>query len=429
MKYRIPTTLLLASLLIGGACEAAELEAIRATNDSEHTRIVLDMNDPASNWDVSSNQKKDELTLILPDTKNNMTSPISYESGRDGLLKGVRISTNAKGALVVTLKAKEPVQHNLFLLEEPSRMVIDIFTNHDKKKVKALNEHLTFFQWNRSIPSGRLQVYTGIDTDAESVSVYNDVSQVKITKDTELALPIYGVVSSIYNDYAPKAYLEGVKEGYNLIFKNPQYNAIIDKTVVPITAVNEKRRENALVLYTPRNGYTTNTNAYGAEALIVKNKVVSVGGFNTKIPEDGLVLSGHGQMEKLIKSLKVGMEVRIQEAPAHIQRKDEVLIQGIPVLENGKMIGSQRMYNDENRTGRSYLGVTAEGYIVAVLMRGGEGNSIGVTAKEGIEILKEMGVTSAIALNTGEYAAMYVDDHMIGKKMPWKKYKQVIVLQ
>lgn len=429
MKYRVPTTLLLASLLIGGACDAAELEAIRATNDSEHTRIVLDMNDPASNWDVSSNPQKDELTLVLPDTKNNMTSPITYESGRDGLLKGVRIATNAKGALVVTLKAKEPVQHNLFLLEEPSRMVIDIFTNHDKKKVKALNEHLTFFQWNRSIPSGRLQVYTGIDTNAESVAVYNDASQVKITKKTELALPVYGVVSSIYNDYAPKAYLEGIKDGYSLVFKSPQYNAIIDKKVVPITAVNEKRTENALVLYTPRYGRSTNTNAYGTEALIVKNKVVSVGGFDTEIPEDGLVLSGHGQMEDFVKTLKVGMEVRIQEAPAHIQRKDEVLIHGIPVLEKGKMIGSQRMYNDENRTGRSYLGVTPEGYIVAVLMQGGEGNSVGVTAKEGIEILKDMGVTTAVALNTGEYATMYVDNRMVGKKIPWKKYKQVIILQ
>ena len=66
-------------------------------------------------------------------------------------------------------------------------------------------------------------------------------------------------------------------------------------TVTP-TGVNTSRSENALIIYTPDFGTTTNTNQWGTEAVVDKTgKVIRVTtSGNETIPEDGFVISGHG---------------------------------------------------------------------------------------------------------------------------------------
>ncbi|MFB7652982.1 MULTISPECIES: glycoside hydrolase family 10 protein [unclassified Streptomyces] len=55
------------------------------------------------------------------------------------------------------------------------------------------------------------------------------------------------------------------------------------------------RGADQLLAYTPAYGRpTTGTNQYGSEVVVVQGRVTSVGGNNSAIPSDGLVLSGHG---------------------------------------------------------------------------------------------------------------------------------------
>ena len=60
------------------------------------------------------------------------------------------------------------------------------------------------------------------------------------------------------------------------------------------------RGPNELVVYTPEHGPRTGTNSYGIEATVVKGFVESVGGNNSPIPADGLVVSGHGDAARWI---------------------------------------------------------------------------------------------------------------------------------
>lgn len=72
------------------------------------------------------------------------------------------------------------------------------------------------------------------------------------------------------------------------------------------------RAADMIVIYTPEFGERTGTNQWGAEAVVVQNVVVRVGGNNSEIPKDGFVLSSHGVGAEWIREhIKKGMKVDI----------------------------------------------------------------------------------------------------------------------
>lgn len=58
------------------------------------------------------------------------------------------------------------------------------------------------------------------------------------------------------------------------------------------------RGSNQLIIYTPTFGIRTNTNEFGTEAIVNGNIVTSLSGADSIIPDDGLVVSGHGIAKK-----------------------------------------------------------------------------------------------------------------------------------
>ena len=72
------------------------------------------------------------------------------------------------------------------------------------------------------------------------------------------------------------------------------------------------RGTNQLVIYTPFYGSRTNTNEYGAEAIVEGNTVTELSGADSPIPPNGLVISGHGRAKNWINnSIKVGTKIYI----------------------------------------------------------------------------------------------------------------------
>jgi len=81
-----------------------------------------------------------------------------------------------------------------------------------------------------------------------------------------------------------------------------------------LDGTNVYRASNFLVRYTPANGATTGSNAYGFEAAVVNNVVTQVanGVGNMAIPANGYVLSGHGTSRTwLIANARVGVPVTL----------------------------------------------------------------------------------------------------------------------
>ncbi len=90
---------------------------------------------------------------------------------------------------------------------------------------------------------------------------------------------------------------------------------ISDATVTTASGINVPRRSNYLVIYAGKR--TTETNAYGSEAVINKDGIVTAvypyGRCNNPIPAGSVVLSGNGTMHNWIQNnLSVGNYVRIK---------------------------------------------------------------------------------------------------------------------
>lgn len=74
------------------------------------------------------------------------------------------------------------------------------------------------------------------------------------------------------------------------------------------------RGVNQLVIYTPNYGIRTNTNEFGAEAVVEDNTVTELSGADSFIPANGIVISGHGKAKNWINSsIKVGTKIYIDK--------------------------------------------------------------------------------------------------------------------
>lgn len=72
------------------------------------------------------------------------------------------------------------------------------------------------------------------------------------------------------------------------------------------------RGANQLVIYTPNYGIRTNTNEFGAEAVVEDNTVTELSGADSYIPANGIVISGHGKAKNWMNSsIKVGTKIYI----------------------------------------------------------------------------------------------------------------------
>lgn len=72
------------------------------------------------------------------------------------------------------------------------------------------------------------------------------------------------------------------------------------------------RGNNQLVIYTSNYGDRTNTNEFGAEAIVEGNTVTELSGADSSIPQNGLVISGHGRAKVWMNSsIKIGTKIYI----------------------------------------------------------------------------------------------------------------------
>ena len=133
------------------------------------------------------------------------------------------------------------------------------------------------------------------------------------TFDNDLeGLPTVGAnVLPLYSRYVPKK--------SEVIFENSSRN--ID-AINPTYLSNKlggylpgARGVNQLVIYTSGYNQRTGTNEFGSEAIVEGNTVVELSGADSYIPENGIVISGHGTAKNWInQNIKIGTKVYLDEA-------------------------------------------------------------------------------------------------------------------
>ena len=146
---------------------------------------------------------------------------------------------------------------------------------------------------NRNIESSKLLV----DDSSEEVNLDN--SDVIVIPQNE---------SPVFKPYQP------AKD--EVVFS---YTKNLINAIDPTAYTNRKgsylpgaRGINQLVIYTPDYGPRTNTNEFGAEAIVEGNTVTELSGADSLIPPNGIVISGHGNAKKWMNSsIKIGTKIYI----------------------------------------------------------------------------------------------------------------------
>lgn len=139
----------------------------------------------------------------------------------------------------------------------------------------------------------------------------------------ELTIPDTSEVEINHTEKLLPVFMPYELEKDEVLFSSSQsYINAIDPTVFTNKSASYLpgiRGTNQLIIYTPKYGKHTNTNEFGAEAVVQGNIVTELSGADSFIPEDGIVISGHGRAKTWINSnIKVGTRVYIDKESNNI---------------------------------------------------------------------------------------------------------------
>lgn len=88
------------------------------------------------------------------------------------------------------------------------------------------------------------------------------------------------------------------------------FTASAKEITVTANGFDIARESGALVIYTPKMGATTGTNAWGYEVIIVDNVATEFKTGNSTIPENGFVLSGHNEDSNNSNASNMGLWIQ-----------------------------------------------------------------------------------------------------------------------
>lgn len=402
---------------------AADLTAVRATNETGHTRVVLDMQGLPNGWSSIYNENGQQLKVHLPATTNKTSGPVQYNNRNSGVLKGVSLAATNDG-LDMSLAVNQDVRYHIFTLEEPDRVVLDLFNNYEQRTTKSLKSGVTHTQWDTSTDTGRVKVdvleigplepveaVTGHEAGqnlqelapagAIAVGIHKVGSvEPRVEKDSDVSTiktasgAIIPIVDS--REITPSASIRYVpSQGYVFDLQSKKLQLTEgDKTYV-VNGINRSRGANELIAYNTYYGTSTGTNIYGQEVTIRKNKVVAKNQANSLLASGDIVLSGHGTMIPVLQALQVGdvVDLQIIQPVATISKVGTMLASDDYIVLRDSVATS---YDEGRYRGRTLLGVKADGSLVVLVASGNYRAYTGITLAQGGAMLKQFGAINGI---------------------------------
>lgn len=444
MKWKaVLAALTLTSLSLTSAM-AATVTGLRANDTNNHSRVVLDLSDLPTGWSTSYNSTSHEVSVTLPKSTNEIQEGHINAGKEKGVLKGVILEE--KEPFKVILQADKPVQYNSFTLQNPTRIVVDMFANVSNKTTKNLDDSLDLIKWNTTVKTGLVQITALTAPAGAPMKIYsnqagNDVETVSSVNRLAVGLKQkgkyiptsvtdtagQGIVPDALTKTARLVYGDG--RGYTINSQSPSLHAYTPKWSLAVTGINQARMTNDLIVYTDKFGKTTGTNDFGQEVTVVDGKVAAITQSNSTIPTGAFVLSGHGTSVEKLKTLKVGDTVSIRTAAplAKVSTDGAVTYaKGTPVLINGSYVGPKT----NGHAARTFVGTTkSRGLILMAVDKNGK-DSVGVTSQEGANLIKQLGALDALELNGQGSADMaYQGKSLHQSDADAKTYQDMLVIK
>ena len=459
-----------------GAADATTLYRIRFGYYPDRIRAVLDFDGA---FTYQTEETKQKIVLFLREIE---ASPeiSSYVELNDLIVRYFEIEKYDEKHLRVSIPLSEPIEYNIFYLNDPPRLVIDF----DREYLNIIpggmiSDGVEYLRIRKGTADGRVTAgVLKIDLDKAEVEpalatrkkpnlVESFVDFITPWRAKETWREHFSLdkVSSIVEENAGIAGVNGTYfaftgsplgalmidqelvsvpiHGRTAFFLDGRNRPYIDNIYISsyfklasgvryrITGINQGRGENDLIMYTPVWGEYTGTNRRGIELVVVDSRIDKINLSNSRIPENGYVLSASGPgVETLTESVRVGVRIdtRIRIIPFTTSPAKIIhLVSGGPrLLKNGRPYVSKheekfKMDISKGRAARTAVGITGDGRLLLVTVDGiprrksrKEGQvSIGMTLEELSELMLVLGARDAMNLDGGSSSTMVIDNRVV----------------
>ncbi len=208
-----------------------------------------------------------------------------------------------------------------------------------------------------------------------------------------------------------------------------------------IDAINRNRKDNQLVMLNKYNGISSNANYWGSEiiakyvtkpvvndtfkiVIIAKDSIQTEEHGNNIIPQNGIVLSAHGDKSEFInRNLFFGDTVKVILNLPPVKGKIQELIGGVPrIVRDGKISieNKKETINDKfctDKHPRTGIGFTREKDKIMLFVVDGrqDGYSIGMSLHKFAEFMIKWNVYQGLNLDGGGSSTMFIKDKVVNK--------------
>lgn len=420
----------------------ADVRDVRIYHGPDKVRTVFDMSGAAS-YETSYQADTGILTIRM---KNVSAAPRTIPAPKAGdVVKTVAISSSGTDT-IVKMQTKAHSVYDVFALKEPNRIVVDVIKEY--RTTKKLREGVVLTSqlvieadgcltthWAEIAPTAKVQVRPvlaqGTIEGRETVS--------KMAKRTGSLLLVNGSYFGSDGEILGLMKLDGQivstsregvrscvgqKKDGTYLFGRADYEGIVTfpsglKTVV--SAVNRERGENMCVVYRSSFGASTDTNIYGKEYIVKNGKVTAITDGNSKIEDDTLVVSVHGQAMNAFGAVKVGDPLTITEQLSGQWNDAEWIVGAGPTLVAGGQVNvtaqAEAFGGDVagGRAPRTAIGKKADGTLILAVVEGRTKASRGMTLEELATWMQKMGAVEAINLDGGGSSAICAGSVLISR--------------
>lgn len=426
------------------------LQNVQVFPNDVYTRIVLSFSQQAV---YTLSEQGSQLVLEIKGLALDDAESLVLPSFSDGLLKEIQVEKTGTATLRLRIHRSYVTPHKVYWLKSPDRLMIDLIKIFQEESRSTVTHGVELTRTYQGFAFGPVTYHTlRISPDApvrlEPV-LGNGPRGFKRQTVSQMSKQ-YGALAAINTTYFHNQGMPlGLLMQHQEFISSPIYGRsllAITETGLEITqsdrslavwfpqekrnmafhAVNLPRQNNQVVLYTPRYGYRTGTQA-SDDALelqvLLDGTIQEIGSHNLIIPEDGFVISAHGQGAQWLKANAYeGMRALVfSKIWEQWDQRLKHLISGGPQLLKGgrpEITAQQERFQPDitqGRAPRTALGLSANGEILMVVVDGRQSHSRGVTLQELARILQEKGAVSALNFDGGGSSAMVVKDRLINK--------------
>lgn len=449
------------------------LKSIRQSDFMGYLRVVFDFDEIP----IYTAARTNEVLTICIEAAAASEKITNFHEINDPFLSYIEVQKE-NDDLIIKIPFYYPLQHDLFGLDGPPRLVVDLDRNFKKvvqekevqkgiklvdlkagSKAGIFNAHVlhverrhnkifpalapksrkNFFQtlsavflpWFReeAKPFGLAKV-SQITKHYKAVAGINGTYFARgglplgiLMIDGELiSYPIYERTALVFTE-SGRAYVDNITiKSYFHNQKGFRYD---------ITGINSVRPEDGITIFTPTFGPRTNTPHNGLEMTVVEDKITKITLGNSEIPQNGYVLSATGaSIEHLynntLVSEKIDLVLNLFSFNETIDAEVTHLIGGGPrLVKKGQIYVTKRAEKFRRditvgRKSRSAVGITKDNNLIFVTVdgprrRSRKNKSVGANLEELADLMLYLGSYDAMNLDGGGSATLVVNNKVINQ--------------